>query len=1815
MKPNPISLMAALLLFSLSLAGQNDSRYNLLLKSGTFIPQKNITADKLDQFNRKAVRTTGKTFAVIQFENIPTPEEKKQLQEAGIELLEYIPNNAYTVTITGSLNTNLLTQVKARAVVELSAEQKMQPELVKGNFPLWAVKVAGTVDVWISFPKSFTYETITEELKNRNFDIITAVYKDYRIVGLRIAATRLNELASMPFVEYVQSVPHEDQPLNSNSMALSKANVLRAPLVVGGRNLKGEGVVVGIGDDGDVQSHIDFSGRLINRAAFTSSGHGIHVTGILGGAGIIRENYTGYAPKATLVSQSSSNIFTYAPTYVQDYGMVVTNNSYGAVVNDCEFNGFYDLSSRILDQQAFDLPELQHVFAAGNDGFGTCSPYPFGFKTVLGGYQSAKNILTVGSTNYKGEVSFFSSRGPVKDGRIKPEIMSQGTSVRSLWLNNSFSSFSGTSMAAPGVSGGLALLVQRYRQLNTGANPKSGLLKAIICNGGSDLGNEGPDYKYGFGTMDLLRSVTMIENSTYFIASVANAGNNTHTVSVPANTAQLKITLYWQDPPANLLTAKTLVNDLDLELTTPVPATILPRILDTIPANVNTIAGSGADHINNTEQIIVDNPATGNYTLKVSGTAITQNPSQEYFLVYDIIPESLVLTNPVGGESFVPTVTPVDIDSIHIQWQSYGGASSQFTLELSTDNGTNWSLISPSSNAISSSSRWFNWGVPDVQTEQARIRLTKNSTGAVKTSFPFIIIQQPIDSLTSDQCEGYIKLGWRNVPGATDYEVMMLRGDEMVSVATTAALNYTFSGLSKDTLYWVTVRPRINSIHGRRAQAVSRQPNDGTCTGSISDNDLKIDSVLSPSSSGRKFTSTELSNSIPVTIRIKNLDDVISSDDITVTYSINGGAAVTETINNLSTPTSTIAAGGFIDYTFLVNANLAAVGTYSFEVTATKASDPVTANNRLVKAYKQLDNQPINTIDLPWLDNFETAAVQSVTKNQMGLSGRDRYDFVNSGIYGRLRTFINSGIAYSGNNAVTLDADRFFTAGNTDSLTGAFNLAAFNANTRNIRFDFRYKNHGQLTNAANKVWIRANDTSPWIEVYDLFANQNIPGTFKKSSSIELSNILIANSSNFSTSFQVRWGQNGKTQATDNDGGAGYTFDDIRIYEVVNDMQMISIDEPVGANCALSAAVPVKVTVRNSNNTVLNNVPVKFRVDGGAFIVPEIISSIAANTTIQYTFTAAANLSTTGSHTIDAVVVYPGDSFSENDTASITLTNLPLVTSFPYLQNFESGNGSWYTLGSRSSWEYGTPVSPKIKRAASGSKAWKTRLVGYYNDEELSYLYSPCFDISAMTNPTLSVSLALDIEDCGATLCDAAWVEYSADGTTWTKLGAFGQGTNWYNKNYSGNQLWSLQSYNRWHAATTALPTSNNTRLRLRFVFNSDQGLTKDGIAIDDIHVYDNTKGIYDVTGTSPIVNQPAVSGSGWVDFIEPGTNKLIASINPNGQNLGSTNVQSYINTGGVRIKNSQFYHDRNITIKPTTVNLADSVTVRFYFLDTETEALINATGCGSCYKPAMAYELGVSKYSDPDDNIENGTLADNNAGGNWLFINASRAIKVPFDKGYYAEFKVRDFSEFWLNNGGFDNNQSLPVELISFTARKNGNTKDVLVQWKTASELNVNRFEVQAAKSNAAFQQSQFVKIGEVNSAGNSVQEQQYNFTDLENGKSGVRYYRLKIIENDGSFKYSAIRSVLFDDELKWQVNPNPSAGMFSLTWQVNDGAGINVNVYDANGKTVRQYQSVATGFIQKINIDLTETKFAAGLYLLEVSTGEKRQSFRLIKQ
>lgn len=1794
MKWNKLYVLISACIAAFSVAAQTPGDYKLLLKSGSFVPEKNISASHNRAFRMHASNVGSRTFVVIQFEKIPTESDKLKLKESGIELLEYIPNFAYTATVKNNFNTDALIKAGSRAVIELSASQKMQPALANGEFPAHAIKRPGTTDVWVNYPATIRYEEVKDGLRAANFEILSDLYKNYQVLSLRVATDRLEQLAMLPFIQYVQAAPPEDKGFNYKSTANARANILGSSLP-GGRNLLGEGVVVGVGDEANPMQHIDFSSRVINRTAAEAGAHGVHIMGILGGAGIVSERFAGYAPKAKMVAQNYSSILAYSPLYVRDFGMVITNNSYGGNANSCETFGVYDLYAHILDKQAFEMPYLQHVFAAGNSGNTACSPFPTGFANVLSGYQTAKNVISVGNTSETGVIASGSSAGPVRDGRIKPEITAQGTSVTSTIPVNLYTEGSGTSMSSPAVAGGLALLYQRFRQLNANRDPKNALMKALICNGGTDKGNEGPDYKYGFGWLNLNRSLKMLEDRNYKNDSVSQGTTKTFTIHIPANTASLKVMLYWNDPAAAVLSSQNLVHDLDLSVTNS-SASFLPALLDPTPANVNMTAGTGVDNINNMEQVVIKNPVEGTYTISVTGRSVVQNPRQEYFVVYDVIPLSLRLTHPIGNERFK------DGDIIQVHWDAFGNTGSTFTVQQSLDNGVKWDNIAV--NLLPGTSR-INWTIPaKTVTDKAKIRVLQNSTGEQSASEVFTILGVPVVSLAASQCEGYIALGWQAITGATDYEVMLLKGDEMVGVGTTTSLNYVLSGLSKDSLYYLSVRARLNGHPGRRSVAISRKPDSGSCSGSISDHDIAIDAIIAPANSGRKNTSTALSGQMFIKAGIRNLDDVDSNGPFTIGYSINGVSRPLQTVSPL------IEKGKIYEHTFSTAEDFSAPGNYNLKVFIHSQNDPVAANDTITKTFSQLEN---TAVVLPFLDDMEAIPEQTVTNIQNGLAGGARYTFTPVTAAGRLRTFFNSGMASSGNKALTLDVSQYFEEGNINYLDATFNLSGYDVASSDVRFNFKYKNHGQKSNAGNKVWIRGKDTDPWIQVYDLFANQNqAEEGYKLSPVLELSNVLSANSKNFSSSFQIRFGQWGKFITADYSNGAGYSFDDISIFTVENDVQLLGIVQPLTENCGLGNAESIIVRIKNSSGADITNVPVSYQLGNGP-VITETIPSMLKRSTIQYSFVKKANLSAIGEQKLKVWLSFEGDTYNENDSLHIEFYNSPVYSSFPYLENFEVNDGFWYAKGRYNSWEHGKPLSAQIRSAASGSKIWKTNLSGSHNDFEESYLYSPCFDVSGLDAPMLSLSLALDLEVCDAEFCDYAAVEYSGNGGPWTQLGTEGAGTNWYDRTIDSRSAWNVEDYMQWHVATVPLPTGF-ANLKLRFVMRTDGSVRRGGIAIDDIHIYDKNYGIYDGASMVSPVSQAVPAAQNWVDFLQDG--KLIASVNSNMQNMGNTLAQAYVKTTGVGSANGAYYLGRNFTIKPTNIALTDSVSIRLYFLETEVQAWQQAAGCSHCEKPSIAYALGVSKYSDADKSKEDGNLA-NSTNGTWQHIPAQGVTVVPFDKGYYAEFKVRDFSEFWLAEQFVGTKPALPVELISFAARKktgDGVGEDVFLEWETASEENFHHFDIELVKGTEAFRQNQFARIGAIMGAADLNINRKYTFTDKEAGKTGVRYYRLKMVDADSSFRYSVVRPVFFNERITRDVYPNPSPGVFYITHRADAGREVLINVYDRSGRRYPGSRFWSTGFVQKHKMDLSAKEFGSGLYLFELISGQEKQIFKVIK-
>jgi hypothetical protein len=190
---------------------------------------------------------------------------------------------------------------------------------------------------------------------------------------------------------------------------------------------------------------------------------------------------------------------------------------------------------------------------------------------------------------------------------------------------------------------------------------------------------------------------------------------------------------------------------------------------------------------------------------------------------------------------------------------------------------------------------------------------------------------------------------------------------------------------------------------------------------------------------------------------------------------------------------------------------------------------------------------------------------------------------------------------------------------------------------------------------------------------------------------------------------------------------------------------------------------------------------------------------------------------------------------------------------------------------------------------------------------------------------------------------------------------------------------------------------------------------------------------------------------------------------------------------------------------------------------------------------------------------------------------------------------------------------SLPVKLVSLTALKQGN--NAVLNWKVGSETDVLRYEVEVARGDDALQANAYAKIGEVTSPGNTTASRSYSFTDAEADKFGARYYRLKVVNRDGTFRYSPVRAVVFENTVTWQAYPNPGSGIFYVAYQLTAGESLAARLYDTKGSLVKEYRSAATGFLQKLIVDISANNYASGVYLLRLHTGGKEQVMKLYKQ
>jgi len=260
---------------------------------------------------------------------------------------------------------------------------------------------------------------------------------------------------------------------------------------------------------------------------------------------------------------------------------------------------------------------------------------------TLGTTAAAKNVLAVGAINVARQIVSFSSRGPAKDGRIKPDVVANGSSVFSTVPTDSYGNSSGTSMAAPAVTGVAALVTEQWKRTYS-AKPSAAAVKALIIAGAEDLGNPGPDYTYGFGLANAKDSVDLIladagKNERIRTLTFAAGQQQSYEMAVVVSATQnLRIVLNWSDPFIQYIPGgddvadKALVNNLDLRVIDPSGNTILPWVLNKDDFQAN--ATKGVNNVDNVEMVEIANATPGVYRVIATGTSVLQGPQNAVFV-------------------------------------------------------------------------------------------------------------------------------------------------------------------------------------------------------------------------------------------------------------------------------------------------------------------------------------------------------------------------------------------------------------------------------------------------------------------------------------------------------------------------------------------------------------------------------------------------------------------------------------------------------------------------------------------------------------------------------------------------------------------------------------------------------------------------------------------------------------------------------------------------------------------------------------------------------------------------------------------------------------------------------------------------------------------------------------------------------------------------------------------------------------------------------------------------------------------------------
>ncbi|HEV8543720.1 MAG TPA: S8 family serine peptidase, partial [Verrucomicrobiae bacterium] len=615
---------------------------------------------------------------LIQLENNPPAEWRRQLESLHVQLLRPVPEDAFVADFQGASLAQVRSLPFVRWVGPYRPEHKTQT----------AVRQLATIPeekrVRVTALLSFKASGIDTAILQRLFRPLTKYDKTRfgSVLEGEISTRSLKVLIDSRAVLWVEPAPkrklHDAVAVQIIGGA-SGAN--STGIEIQDLGFDGKGVTVAVADSGldagEEPLHPDITGRVdafLHYGSLTDAadehGHGTHVAGIIAGNGASGETDEsgflyglGVAPKAHLIAQRIfDGVGNFEPPasnaqLTKDAihaGADIGSNSWGDDVQGRYNTDAMEFDALVRDADPDTPGDQPYIleFSAGNAGPGD--------KTI-DSPAVAKNVIATGASENNrfdffiyadGQESMadFSSRGPCEDGRIKPDLVAPGTWIASLqssaatdenaWLGISelYQYEGGTSQAGPHASGAAAVFVQYYRETHQNLTPSPALVKAALINSAVDMDNtvpldQGgtsytPNNDEGWGRIDLTELLGGERKFDYTDESaLLKTGDIFEKHLVIASFDQpLKITLAYTDVPGFPPAIPALVNDLDLEVIS--PSGIVYHGNQFIEGE-SAPNPSSFDSINNVEGVAISFPEPGEYIVRVIGRKVVEDSRKD----------------------------------------------------------------------------------------------------------------------------------------------------------------------------------------------------------------------------------------------------------------------------------------------------------------------------------------------------------------------------------------------------------------------------------------------------------------------------------------------------------------------------------------------------------------------------------------------------------------------------------------------------------------------------------------------------------------------------------------------------------------------------------------------------------------------------------------------------------------------------------------------------------------------------------------------------------------------------------------------------------------------------------------------------------------------------------------------------------------------------------------------------------------------------------------------------------------------------------